>query len=124
MGGQLWTGRLFDRQFVNRMMTTTQDSQNSTNTKNLCPANTSNSITGIDIDIMNKLLLTCCDEIDDIPYYFRSDEIASKLKTNSMPLIKVIDKLRASGYQASKSILNPSAFKTNATIDEIQKCLA
>jgi tRNA (guanine26-N2/guanine27-N2)-dimethyltransferase len=122
VGGQLWIGRLFDRQFVNRMMTTTtQDSQNSINTKNLCSANTSNRITGT--ETMNKLLLICSDEIDDIPYYFRSDEIASKLKTNSMPLTKVIDKLRASGYQASKSILNPSAFKTNAAIDEIQKCL-
>jgi tRNA (guanine26-N2/guanine27-N2)-dimethyltransferase len=123
VGGQLWIGRLFDRQFVNRMMTTTTtpDSQNSINTKNLCSANTSNRITGT--ETMNKLLLISSDEIDDIPYYFRSDEIASKLKTNSMPLTKVIDKLRASGYQASKSILNPSAFKTNAAIDEIQKCL-
>jgi tRNA G26 N,N-dimethylase Trm1 len=31
----------------------------------------------------------------------------------------VIEKLSASGYRASKTSFNPSAFKTNARIDEI-----
>jgi tRNA (guanine26-N2/guanine27-N2)-dimethyltransferase len=131
VGGQLWISRLFDREFVKKMImivttiTTTSSStlgsQNNMNTDN---NNSRFDSTGsIMTETIKKILFTCSNEVDDIPYYFRSDEIASKLKTNSMPLLEVINKLRSSGYKASRSILNPSAFKTNARIDEIQKCL-
>jgi tRNA G26 N,N-dimethylase Trm1 len=96
-------------------------SQNNMNTNNSSSFDSTSS--SIMTETIKKILFTCSNEIDDIPYYFRSDEIASKLKTNSMPLLEVINKLRSSGYKASRSILNPSAFKTNARIDEIQKCL-
>jgi tRNA G26 N,N-dimethylase Trm1 len=70
-------------------------------------------------DHMNKLLSICLDETDDIPYYFLVDEIASKLKTSPLSVQKVIEKLSAVGYRASKVSLNARAFKTNARINEI-----
>ena len=62
-------------------------------------------------------------EIDDIPHYFRADEISSKLKTSPQPLQYVIEKLSTAGYRASKTSLNTSAFKTDARIDQILSLL-
>ena len=69
------------------------------------------------------LLRICIDELDDIPYYFRSDEVASKLKKNSFPILTIIDKLATAGYRASKTSLNAGAFKTDALLNQILKIL-
>jgi tRNA (guanine26-N2/guanine27-N2)-dimethyltransferase len=102
LGGQLWISKLFDKNFIKRMAN-----------YNLKTSNNGN------YDHMNKLLSICLDESDDIPYYFLVDEIASKLKTSPLPVQKVIEKLSAVGYRASKVSLNARAFKTNARINEI-----
>ena len=65
------------------------------------------------------MLLTCIEELDDIPFYFLSDEIASRLKTNPLPLQKIIDRLCSVGHRASKTSLDPCGFKTDARIDQI-----
>jgi tRNA G26 N,N-dimethylase Trm1 len=41
------------------------------------------------------------------------------LRINPYPLQTVVDKLSSAGYRASKTSFNPSAFKTNARINEI-----
>jgi tRNA (guanine26-N2/guanine27-N2)-dimethyltransferase len=69
--------------------------------------------------MMKKILAICLNEIDDIPHYFRTDEISSRLKTSPRPLQNIIKKLSVAGYRASKTSLNPSAFKTDARIDQI-----
>lgn len=93
VGGQLWTGPLHEKEFVAKMAEGA-DRQN------------------------KKILDAAADEINT-PYYFRADEISSKLKTNPHSVPKIIEKLRAAGYQASKASMNFGGFKTDARIDRI-----
>nr|MDQ3984646.1 tRNA (guanine-N1)-methyltransferase [Thermoproteota archaeon] len=105
VAGQLWINKLFDKNFIGRLVSH-ESINNGSQGKNM-------------MDRSHKLLSICMDELDEIPFYFRGDEMASKLRTNPYPLQTVIEKLSSSGYRASKTSFNPSAFKTNARIDEI-----
>lgn len=94
-GGQLWTGPFHNKEFVKKML-------------------------GYDADRQcRKVLDAATEEASDIPYYFRADEISAKLRTNPHSVQKIIEKLQSTGFTASKSALNTSAFKTDARIDEI-----
>lgn len=94
-GGQLWTGPFHNKEFVKKML-------------------------GYDADRQcRKVLDAATEEASDIPYYFRADEISSKLRTNPHSVQKIIEKLQSTGFAASKSALNTSAFKTEARIDQI-----
>ncbi|HEU4984824.1 MAG TPA: tRNA (guanine(10)-N(2))-dimethyltransferase [Nitrososphaera sp.] len=95
IGGQLWTGPLHDKEFVAKMAKEGADEKS------------------------KKVLDAALDEIDGVPYYFKADEISSKLRTNPHSIAKIIEKLRAAGYKASKTSFNPSAFKTDARLDRI-----
>ncbi|HEX6561964.1 MAG TPA: tRNA (guanine(10)-N(2))-dimethyltransferase [Nitrososphaera sp.] len=95
IGGQLWTGPLHDKEFVAKMAKEGADEKS------------------------KKVLDAALDEIDGVPYYFKADEISSKLRTNPHSIAKIIEKLRAAGYKASKTPFNPSAFKTDARLDRI-----
>ena len=100
--GFLWIKRLFDKDFVKKMsyLLETDDGVAS-------------------IRCLKKILFTCIEELDDIPFYFLSDEIASRLRTNPNPLQKIIEQLHSIGYRASRTSLDPNGFKTDAGIDEI-----
>lgn len=94
-GGQLWTGPFHNKEFVKKML-------------------------GYDADRQcRKVLDAATEEASDIPYYFRADEISAKLRTNPHSVQKIIEKLQSTGFTASKSALNTSAFKTDARIDQI-----
>lgn len=95
IGGQLWTGPLHDKEFVAKMAKEGADEKN------------------------KKVLDAALDEIDGVPYYFKADEISSKLRTNPHSIAKIIEKLRAAGYKASRTPFNPGAFKTDARLDRI-----
>jgi tRNA (guanine26-N2/guanine27-N2)-dimethyltransferase len=95
IGGQLWTGPLHDKEFVAKMAKEGADEKN------------------------KKVLDAALDEIDGVPYYFKADEISSKLRTNPHSIAKIIEKLRAAGYRASRTPFNPGAFKTDARLDRI-----
>lgn len=97
IGGQLWTGALCDREFVAKMSEGAERQH-------------------------KKILDAAIEEIG-VPYYFRADEISSRLKTNPYSVQKIIEKLRASGYMASRTPLNTGAFKTDARIDQILQVL-
>jgi tRNA (guanine26-N2/guanine27-N2)-dimethyltransferase len=104
--GQMWINKLFDKKFIAKLVSHQPDKDGTQVMK--------------EIDHRSyKLFSICMEELDDIPYYFRGDEIASRLRINPYSLQTVIDKLSSSGYRASKTSFNPSAFKTNARIDEI-----
>ena len=109
LGGKLWVSKLFDRNFIKKMA-------NYCDFTSICSDNKNPGY-------IRRILSTSINEIDDIPHYFRTDEIASKLKTNPQSLQKVIEKLSAAGYRASKTSLNPNAFKTDAKIDQILNLL-
>jgi tRNA (guanine26-N2/guanine27-N2)-dimethyltransferase len=94
IGGQLWMGQIYDRAFVERMILENPD------------------------DRSRKLIEAARDELE-VPYYFKVDEIAQKNRTNPHSVVAVIEKLRQSGFSASKTAMNPGGFKTNARIDEI-----
>ncbi len=68
---------------------------------------------------VQRLLSKCIEEYDDIPFYFKSDEIASRLKISPPSLETIIDNLSKAGFRTSPTGLNPSAFKTEANINEI-----
>lgn len=95
IGGQLWTGPLHDKEFVAKMAKEGADEKS------------------------KKVLDAALDEIDGVPYYFKADEISSKLRTNPHSIAKIIEKLRAAGYRASRTPFNPGAFKTDARLDRI-----
>jgi len=107
--GQMWINKLFDKNLISKSISHK-------------PVNDSSQAMK-EMDRCYKLFSICMDELDDIPYYFRGDEIASKLKINPYPLQTLVDKLSSAGYRSSKTSFNPSAFKTNARIDEILEVL-
>jgi tRNA (guanine26-N2/guanine27-N2)-dimethyltransferase len=95
VAGQLWTGSMYDKEFVKKMLEQDPDRQ------------------------CKKVLEAAIEEASEIPYYFRADEISSKLKSNTYSVQKIIEKLHAAGFVASKTALNTSAFKTDARINSI-----
>jgi tRNA (guanine26-N2/guanine27-N2)-dimethyltransferase len=95
IGGQLWTGPLHDREFIEKMLEQGPDRQ------------------------CKKVLEAAVAEASEIPYYFRTDEISAKLKTNPQSVNTIIEKLRAAGFIGSPASLNTGAFKTDARIDSI-----
>jgi tRNA (guanine26-N2/guanine27-N2)-dimethyltransferase len=100
VGGQLWTGPLHDKEFVKKMLEQDPDRQ------------------------CKKVLEAAAEEASEIPYYFRADEISSKLKSNTHSVQRILEKLHAAGFVASKTALNTSAFKTDARIDSILDVLS
>jgi tRNA (guanine26-N2/guanine27-N2)-dimethyltransferase len=101
--GFLWIKRLFDKAFIKKMsdLLEADDEENAS------------------MLYLKKGLFMCIEELDDIPFYFLSDEIASRLRTNPNPLGKIIERLHSIGYRASRSSLDPNGFKTDAGIDQI-----
>jgi len=95
VGGQLWTGPLHDKDLVKKMLLLDPDRQS------------------------KKVLDAAEDEVSEIPYYFRADEISSRMKTNPHPVQKIIEKLKSGGFAGSRTALNPGAFKTDARLDQI-----
>ncbi len=95
VGGQLWAGSLHDKEFVKKMLEQDPDRQ------------------------CKKVLEAAVEEASEIPYYFRADEISSKLKSNTRSVQSIIERLHSAGFVASKTALNTSAFKTDARIDSI-----
>ncbi len=97
-GGLLWTAPLHDPVFVAKMAD------------------------GAD-EKCRKILDAAAGEID-IPYYFKGDEISSKMRTNPHSVAKIVEKLQKGGYKASRASFNTGAFKTDARIDQILQALS
>ena len=95
-GGQLWTGAIYDREFLKKMAGFESDNKQ-----------------------CKKVIHAAGEEMSEMPYYFKGDEISEKLKTNPHSIAKIVEKLRAAGFKASKTALNYGAFKTDAGINQI-----
>ena len=95
----MWTGNLHDKEFVGRMVE--QDPERRS----------------------KKVLEAAQDELSEIPYYFKADEISSKNRTNPHSVLGILEKLRSSGFTASRTALNPGGFKTDARLDQILSTL-
>jgi tRNA (guanine26-N2/guanine27-N2)-dimethyltransferase len=140
--GWLWTGRIYDKDFVREMMAKTfpiqrnginqayesfgeavnerrEKLKNNQNEYKKKVGNDSEKIQDKKNKLLQRLFARCFSEHDDIPYYFTSDEIASKLKIGPPPLALIIERLTQAGFRTSYSGLNQTAFKTEAKINEI-----
>ena len=97
--GPLWIDKIFDKGFVATM----KDEVNNLTVNKKC-------------DI---ILEKCYDESDLQPTYFTLDEIASRMKSAPLKLDLAIQKLQDSGFNASRTSLNPTGFRTNCQINDI-----
>lgn len=99
LAGPLWIDSLHDKSFVDSMIS---------EEKNLT------------VDKSCAIFLEKCQgETDMPPAYFTLDEIAHRKQTAPPSLANIIEKIKAIGHRATKTSMNPTGFKTDATIDEI-----
>lgn len=140
IGGPLWSAQLFDKEFTYKMnclrsiengiVSSTDDKFDIEYNPNryrsegvIRFSSVQNFQRKSKIDPINKTLEVASMELDSIPYYFRSDEISSFLRKNPLPLRTIIDKLISNGFRASRTSLNPQAFKTDAHLSDIFSAL-
>ena len=103
LAGPLWIGILYDKEFVTNMVLEEENFQVDKSCK--------------------KTLDKCQQEIDMPQVYFTLDEIAHRKHSAPPSLSKTIEKLHSSGYKASITSMHPSAFKTDAKINEIMSII-
>jgi tRNA (guanine26-N2/guanine27-N2)-dimethyltransferase len=95
--GPLWSGKIHDKEFCKKLLSNFEFSG-------------------------KKEILLCSYEADQ-PFYYDLHMIARSLKTSSPKIEKVIAKLQAKGFEASRTHFCPTALKTNADINEIAELL-
>ena len=71
---------------------------------------------------VEKILKTSRDELD-IPFYYEHHALCKRLKITPLPLVSVLEALRAAGFSASKTVFSDTGFKTDANIKEIHEVL-
>ncbi len=101
IAGPLWIGKIFDREFIQDMLTEIQKLKVS--------------------KTCEKMLYKCIEEAEISYPYFTLDEIASKTKSSPPKLEKILSNLNQKGFLSSSTSFNPTGFRTNARIDEIIK---
>lgn len=100
IAGPLWTGQIFEKEFVQAM---------------------SSEVAGLSINkVCQKIIDRCVMEADMPGTYFTLDEIASKMRISPPSLEDAICRLQKGGFLASPTSLNPTGFRTDARIDEIE----
>ena len=99
LAGPLWISSLYDKDFVDEMISKEGQLQVDKSCK--------------------KILERCKEESDMPPTYFTIDEIAHMKHTAPISLAKTIEKIQSAGFKATSTSLNPAAFKTDAPINEI-----
>ena len=99
--GPLWIDKIFDKDFIAIMK---------------------NEVKNLTVSKKCDVVLEKCYEESDLqPTYYTLDEIASRMKSAPLKLDSAIQKLQDSGFNASRTSLNPTGFRTNCQIDDILK---
>ena len=99
--GPLWIDKIFDKEFVGDMQ---------------------KQVGNLTVDKKcSTILEKCYEETELQSTYYTLDEIASRMKSAPLKLETAIKKLQASGFDASRTSLNPTGFRTNCQINEILK---
>ena len=99
--GPLWIDKIFDKDFIAIMK---------------------NEVKNLTVSKKCDVVLEKCYEESDLqPTYYTLDEIASRMKSAPLKLDTAIQKLQDSGFNASRTSLNPTGFRTNCQIDDILK---
>lgn len=133
-GGQLWAGDIYDKEFVKDMLSSSsptlesedgeqagqqQRQQQQPQQQHNQERRNGGGDGSREARQSRKVIEAALGELGSIPYYFEADEISEKLKTNPHSVQKIVDMLHMAGFGASRTALNPSAFKTDARIDQI-----
>jgi tRNA (guanine26-N2/guanine27-N2)-dimethyltransferase len=101
IGGPIWLGPLWDGPTVHAMI-------------ERVPMLISTRLS----EIQN--ILACIDqERNGSPFHYRTDAFSKRLDTKPPPLGRVVDALRETGFEASKTHFSPMGFRTNASCPEI-----
>ena len=103
VGGPLWTGRIFDGEFVQGM----RDENAGLATDKRC----------------DGILEKCLSEADMPGTYFTVDEAASAAGVSPPKLGQVISRLRGRGFRASATAFGPTGFRTDADMGQITDML-
>lgn len=104
LAGPLWIGPLFEKEFM----------QNMAGEADVRAMGSSCAATIAKATIEAEMPAT----------YYTLDEIAARTKSSPPRLKRVIEILRAGGFAASPTSLNPTGFRTDACIDEIKRIFA
>lgn len=100
LAGPLWTGKLFQKDFVAQMLDNIPEQADKKCQK-----------------AIQKALL----ESDMPACYYTLDEIAEQLKSAPIPLEQIISRLQQAGFSASPTLFNPTGFRTDCKIDRIKE---
>jgi len=101
VAGPLWIDSIFEKEFVATM----KDEVKNLTVNKKC----------------ESVLEKCYEESDLQATYYTLDEIASRMKSAPLKLDTGIQKLQDSGFDASRTSLNPTGFRTNCQINDILK---
>jgi len=100
LAGPLWTGKLFDQDFVEKMLQNIPEYVDKKCQKTIQKA------------FLESEMPAC---------YYTLDEIAERLKSAPIPLEQIISRLQQNGFSASPTSFNPTGFRTNCKIDKIKE---
>jgi tRNA (guanine26-N2/guanine27-N2)-dimethyltransferase len=101
--GQLWVDTIFDHAFVDGMIQVVDK----------CTVDKR----------CGKLLSIVREEVNSSPTYFSVDRIAERLKITPPRISNIIERLKDSGFIASRTSLKMTGFKTNAKYDQVLEVL-
>ena len=65
-----------------------------------------------------KIIELCRNELD-IPTFYDHHLLSKRLKMSAIPMEKLLEKLKAQGFKASRTHFSGTSFKTNASIEGI-----
>ncbi len=105
VGGPLWCGDMYDKDFVSLMMSTLKE-------LNLNQA-----------DKATKLLVTSLDEAESSVGHYEIHKVCKNLKVSAPRLADVMEGLEARGYSVSRTHFSPTSLKTDAGIVELKKII-
>jgi tRNA (guanine26-N2/guanine27-N2)-dimethyltransferase len=105
VGGPLWLGKLFDTDFIVKMM-------------EILPS----------IPIKKdkeaiKLLTRCYEESKGPATFYDLHKISKKLKISAPPLNEVLNKLKEEEYFASRTHIKPTGIKTDAPLETVEEII-
>lgn len=104
IGGPIWIGPLHDKVVINDALQRLDHPGRYPDMKHI---STSDRIYG--------LLVSCYEELDDVPLYYSLPSLAKTLHISTPPIESIRNALINAGYQVSGYHKEPSAIKTNAS---------
>jgi tRNA (guanine26-N2/guanine27-N2)-dimethyltransferase len=100
--GPLWVGKIFDLEFLKKMIQVANEKG---------------------FQRYLKMLNMSVEEIDSPPTYFLISMICDRLQIRTPSIVKIIEKLGEYGFTSSRTMLNNRAIKTNAPSKVVNEVL-